>query len=101
MPMAIILPLVTHLVDPGVVPPVGGVVVAEVAELPVAGLVVQVAQGVLVPLHRDVRGPHHLGHLLTAASHLTSSSPRPQRVTTWGQFLSRGAGVQQHRTPVL
>ena len=99
------MPLVTHLVDPGVVPPVGGVVVAEVAELPVAGLVVQVAQGVLVPLHRDVRGPHHLGHpphcRLTAASHPTSSSPRPQRVTTWGQFLSRGAGVQQHRTPVL
>ena len=70
--------LATHLVDPGVVPPVGGVVVAEVAELPVAGLVVQVAQGVLVPLHRDVRGPHHLGHpphcRLTPHLILTSAS---------------------------
>ena len=66
----------THLIDPGLVPPVGGVVIAEVSELPVAGLVVQVAQGLLVPLHRDVRGPHHLvpPHCLNPHLILTSAS---------------------------
>ena len=51
-------------------------VIAEVAELPVAGLVVQVAQGLLVPLHRDVRGPHHLvpPHCLNPHLILTSAS---------------------------
>ena len=51
-------------------------VIAEVSELPVAGLVVQVGQGLLVPLHRDVSGPHHLvpPHCLNPHLILTSAS---------------------------